>query len=428
VCYLRDMATVLRSVFTWRMLVVLLMGFSSGLPLLLIGGTLKAWLRQDGVDLSTIGFFSLAGIPYTIKFLWAPLIDRYAPALLGKGEGRLGMGRRRGWLLLTQIALMASITSIGILNHTNSLQTLALLAVLVGFFSASQDIVIDAYRREILKDEELGFGSSLYINGYRLAMYVASAGALLLAGTWSWKATYVLMGALMSLGILTTLFAPEPSAEEGPPKSLKEAVVGPFTEYFRRDGAVTILAFILLYKIGDSMANEMLNPFYIDLEFSLKEIGAIAKSVGLAGTLAGATVGGLVMLRIGIARALWIFGFFQAASTACFVLLAQAGNSIPLLTAVIGIETFTGGMGTAAYAGYMASITNKKFTATQYALLTSAMGVPRVIFGSVTGVLAEKLGWVGFFVFCTVIAIPGLVLLHRIAPWRSKEAVPATAG
>lgn len=396
------------------MLIVLLMGFSSGLPLLLIGGTLKAWMRDDGLDLTTIGFFSLVGLPYTFKFIWAPLMDRYVPPFLG---------RRRGWLLVSQLLLMGALIGISVLNPTTSLGALSALAVVIAFFSASQDIVADAYRREILKDEELGFGSSLFINGYRFAMYIAQSGALIIAGLVSWDLTYKIMGLLMGVGILTTLFAREPETGAIPPRTIREAVIGPFHEFFSRKGSLTILAFILFYKLGDTMASEMLNPFYLDMGFSLVEIGAIAKTIGLAGTLGGAAVGGLIILKTGMKPALWLFGFLQAASTALFVLLVYAGHSISTLSLVIGVETVTGGMGMAAYAGYMASVTNRKFTATQMALLTSLMGVPRVFFGATTGYLAETLGWAGFFILCTAIAAPGLLLLHRIAPlWRRQAA------
>lgn len=408
----------LESIFNRRMLVVLLMGFSSGLPLLLIGGTLKAWLRTEGVDLTTIGLFALAGFPYTVKFLWSPIIDRFSLP---------GLGRRRGWLLVFQLALMVGIALIGLSNPLTSLTQLAVLAVLVGFFSASQDITVDAYRREILSDEELGLGSSLAINGYRFAIYTSNAGALILAGSLSWETTYMIMAALMLIGILTTLFAPEPDTGIAPPRTLGEAVTGPFLEFFARNGAITILGFILLYKIGDSMASEMLNPFYIDMGFTLVEIGAIAKTLALIGTLGGAFLGGLIMLKLGIHRSLWIFGILQAVSTACFFFLAQAGKSIPLLAMVIGFETLTGGMGTAAYVAFMASITNKRFTATQYALLTSIMGIPRVFAGAVTGILAEYLGWGGFFLFCTVAALPGLAILHTISPWKDNPQAVVTS-
>lgn len=419
----RCMAELVKAVFQWRMLVVLLQGFSSGLPLLLIGGTLKAWLKQEEIDLTTIGLFSLAGLPYTVKFIWAPLMDRFVPPFLG---------RRRGWLALCQMILVAGFIAIGFSDPGVSLVSLAVLAVMIGFFSASQDIVIDAYRRETLKDEELGFGMAVGINGYRTGMWVGSGMALIMAGLFSWSVTYVLMAALMVVGVVVTLLAPEPRVDALPPTTLKEAVVGPFNEFFNREGvgkACLILSFILLYKLGDSMANEMLNPFYLDIGFSLEVIGSIAKTVGMAGMFGGALIGGLVILKLGIHRSLWVFGIAQAISTATFVVLAMTGPSVPLLTLVVGFETVTGGMGTAAYAGYMASITNKRFTATQYALLSSLMGVPRVVFGATTGFIAEQLGWVGFFLFCTVIAIPGMLVLYWIAPWKAQavdEPVPST--
>lgn len=403
--------SILKSVFSWRMLIVLLMGFSSGLPLLLIGGTLKAWLRMDHVDLSTIGFFSLAGLPYTIKFLWAPLMDRFIPFRLR------GWGRRKSWLILAQLALVAGFVAMAFGSPSVSLGRIAVLAVLVGFFSATQDIAVDAYRREILSDEELGFGSSLAINGYRVAIYIASALALILAGAFSWKTTYLVMAAFMLIGIGTTIFCPEPETGVARPKTIREAVIGPFQEFFTRRGAILILAFILLYKLGDAMANEMLNPFYLDMGYTLEQIGAVAKAVGLVGTISGAALGGIVMIRIGISRSLWLFGVFQAISTLSFLMLLRADQSLTVLALVIGTETFATGMATSAYAGYMASITHKKFTATQYALLSSLMGIPRVIFGATTGVLAQWLGWNGFFVFCAVLAIPGLVLLGKVAPW-----------
>jgi len=406
----------LRAVFSRRMLVMLLLGFASGLPLLLIGGTLKAWLRQDGVDLTTIGFFSLAGLPYTLKFLWSPLMDRYVP---------IPLGRRRGWLLLCQAALAAGFCAIAVSDPAHSLGLLAGLAVGVGICSASQDIAADAYRREVLADAELGLGSSLFINGYRFAMYISGAIALILAGLFSWEATYLAMAILMGVGMLATVFAPEPAVDAVPPATLAEAVIGPFREFFGRRGALVILAFVLLYKIGDSMAGEMLNPFYLDLGFTLEQIGAVGKTVGLVGLLSGATVGGLVMLWIGIRRSLWAFGLLQAASIASFAVLAVHGPALWLLAVVVALETFTGGMGTSAYVAYMASITNRRFTATQYALLTSIMGVPRVVFGATTGALAAHLGWPGFFLFCTGIAVPGLLLLGPIGRLEGAQAAVA---
>jgi PAT family beta-lactamase induction signal transducer AmpG len=293
----------------------------------------------------------------------------------------------------------------------------AFAAFLVTFFSASQDIVVDAYRREDLSDEELGLGSSLYINGYRIGMLLASGGGLIMADRMPFSMVYVIMAGAMLPGIITTLLAPEPKTNMGAPKTLKNAVIDPLVEYFSRNGALWILAFILLYKIGDTMASAMTTPFYLDVGFSKTEIGAVVKLFGFWATIAGGLIGGVIMIRLGINRPLWIFGFLQAISTACFAILARVGHSIPTLSWVIGFENFSSGMGTAAYAAFMASITNKKFTATQYALLTSLMGVPRVIASAPTGFLAKNLGWEAFFIACTLIAIPGMLLLLKFAPW-----------
>ncbi len=401
-----------RVVFSGRMLVALLMGFSSGLPLLLTGSVLQAWMTEEGVDLGTIGLFALVGLPYTLKFLWAPLVDRFAIPLLG---------RRRGWLLLTQLCLMLAIAGLGWTHPAQSAWPVALAAVLVTFFSASQDIVIDAYRREALVDRELGLGASLYVNGYRIGMLLASGGGLILADFMPFPQVFQLMALVMLVGIGTTLFAPEPEAAQGLPTTLREAVVHPFLDYFRRHHAWLILLFILLFKVGDTMASHMTIPFYLDLGFSKTEIGAVVKMFGFSAILAGGLVGGVVMLRIGIYRALWSFGILQAVSTAGFALLAVSGDSLPLLTAVIAFENFSGGMGTAAFVAFMASLTNRRFTATQYALLSSLMGIPRVIVAAPTGYMAEGLGWVGFFVFCTLIAIPGLLLLTRFRGWLKED-------
>ncbi|VAW80757.1 AmpG permease [hydrothermal vent metagenome] len=395
-------------ILSWRMLVTLLMGFSSGLPLLLTGSVLQAWMTDEGVDLGTIGLFALVGLPYTLKFLWAPLVDRYALPLLG---------RRRGWLLLIQVCLMVSIAALGWTHPSQHTLPVALAALLVTFFSASQDIVIDAYRREALVDRELGLGASLYVNGYRIGMLLASGGGLILADFISFPQVFQLMAVVMVVGIGTTLFAPEPVAVQGLPTTLGEAVIHPFIDYFKRHHAWLILLFILLYKVGDTMASNMTVPFYLDIGFSKSEIGTVVKLFGFSAILAGGLVGGIIMLRIGIYRALWGFGILQAVSTAGFAALAVTGYNLPMLAAVIAFENFSGGMGTAAFVAFMASLTNRRFTATQYALLSSLMGIPRVIVAAPTGYMAEGLGWVGFFIFCTLIAIPGLLLLTRFRGW-----------
>ncbi|MBI4710576.1 MAG: AmpG family muropeptide MFS transporter [Nitrospirae bacterium] len=403
---------ILQSIFSRRMLTAFVMGFACGLPLLLTITVLQAWMKEEAVDLTLIGLMALVGLPYTIKFLWAPLLDRFTLPFLG---------RRRGWMLMAQIFLILSVVALAFTDPVKNPWMLASAALLVTFFSASQDIVVDAYRREDLADEELGLGSSLYVNGYRVGMLLASGGGLIMADYMSFRAVYMIMAGCMLIGVITTLTAKEPEVAVAPPGSLSEAVFNPLKEYFSRQGALLILAFILLYKIGDTMASAMTTPFYLDLGFTKTEIGAIVKLFGFWATIAGSLIGGIIMLRLGINRSLWIFGFLQAVSTAGFAVLARIGHSLPALSAVIGFENLSGGMGTAAYVAFMASITNKKFTATQYALLSSLMGVPRVLASAPTGFLAKNTGWEGFFIVCTLIAVPGILLLIKFASWNSEE-------
>ena len=390
--------------FHRRMAVALVMGFSCGLPLLLTLSVLQAWMKESGVNLTTIGLMSLVGLPYTLKFIWAPLFDRFTLPFLG---------RRRGWMLISQLSLMAALTGLGFSDPVARPEILALAALAVAFFSASQDIVVDAYRREDLSDRELGLGSSLYINGYRIGMLLASGGGLILADHLPFSMVYLIMALCLLPGVITTVLTPEPLVDAFP-MTLKAAVVEPLVEYFNRSGAWWILAFILLYKIGDTMAAAMTTPFYLDIGFSKSEIGAVVKLFGFWATIGGSILGGLAMLRMGIYHSLWVFGILQAASTAGFTLLALIGPSLTALSAVIAFENLSSGMGTAAYAAYMASITDKRFTATQYALLTSLMGIPRVLAAAPTGYLATQMGWPAFFLFCTLVALPGLLLLTRI--------------
>lgn len=405
--------SIIKVICSGRMIVTLLMGFSCGLPLLLTITVLQAWMKEEGVDLTVIGLMALVGLPYTLKFLWAPFLDRYTLPFLG---------RRRGWLLIAQLFLFFSIIGLGLTDPGGHPWMVAFAALLVTFFSASQDIVVDAYRREDLPDEELGLGSSFYINGYRVGMLLASGGGLILADHVSFFTVYLIMAACMLPGVLTTFFAPEPEIAAGTPESLKEAVLYPLIDYFSRKGALWILVFILFYKMGDTMASAMTTPFYLDIGFSKTEIGAVVKLFGFWATIIGSLIGGVLMLRQGIYRSLWIFGFLQAISTAGFAILARIGHSISALSAVIAFENLSSGMGTAAYVAFMASITNKKFTATQYALLSSLMGVPRVLVSAPTGFFAKSLGWESFFIFCTLIAIPGMLLLLKFASWDSNDA------
>ena len=398
------------------MLVTFVMGFACGLPLLLTITVLQAWMQDEGVDLAVIGLMALVGLPYTLKFLWAPFLDRFTLPFLG---------RRRGWLLVAQVALIFSIAGLGFTDPGEKPWMVAVAAFIVTFFSASQDVVVDAYRREDLVDEELGLGSSLYVNGYRVGMLLASGGGLILADSLPFSFVYLIMAACMLPGVLTTLLAPEPEINVETPRTLKEAVFDPLIDYFRRQEAFWILAFILFYKIGDTMASAMTIPFYMDIGFTKSQIGAVVKLFGFWATIAGSLIGGVIMLRLKINRSLWIFGFLQAVSTACFAILARIGSSVAVLSGVIAFENLSSGMGTAAFVAFMASITNKKFTATQYALLSSLMGVPRVLASAPTGFLAKYMGWEVFFITCALIAIPGLLLLFKFAPWHSKETAAA---
>lgn len=411
-------SSVLREFLTGRMLVAALMGFASGLPLLLTITLLQAWLTEAGVSLGEIGLFALIGIPYTIKFLWAPFMDRYVPPLLG---------RRRGWLFILQLLLAASIIGLGQTDPHRNLMLVAVLALLVALFSAMQDTVIDAYRRESLADDEQGLGASLYVWGYRVGMLIASGGGLILAQYTGFAMTYAIMALFMLPALVTTLFAPEPTNHHPVPPNLRVAVVGPFVDFFiHRHNAVLILLFILLYKLGDTLATTMTTPFYLELGYSKADIGAVVKLFGFWATVLGGVIGGIGIMRIGQYRALWLFGLLQALSTAGFAWLVHTGPVLGWLAVVIAFENFTGGMGTAAFIGFMANLTNKEFTATQYALLTSLMGVPRTLLAASTGFMATSLGWVGFFVTCALLAIPGLWLLTRFRDWLSEPAAAAT--
>jgi PAT family beta-lactamase induction signal transducer AmpG len=399
-------ARLTRQFFSPRMLVAFLMGLSCGIPLLLTSTVLQAWMTEQGVDLTTIGLFSLVGLPYTLKFLWAPIFDRFSLPFLG---------RRRGWMLLMQLVLILALIGLGLNDPGQTPWLVALAAFFVTFFSASQDIVVDAYRREDLNDNQLGLGSSLYVNGYRVGMLLAGSGGLILADHFSFDQVYLLMAASLLVGVATTLLCREPPLTKGMPRTFREAIVEPFVDYFSRDRALWLLLFILLYKIGDQMASTLTTPFYLALGFSKTQIGAVAKLFGFWSTIIGGLAGGAILMRIGIIRSLWIFGILQGVSILSFSALALIGNSVAGLIVAIVLEQLTSGMGTSAYVAYMASLTNKRFTATQYALLSSCMGVPRVIVAAPAGWLAEQAGWPLFFFGCALAAIPGLLLLPMVA-------------
>lgn len=399
-----------------RMFIVFAMGFSSGLPLLLTGGTLQGWLTTAGLTLTQLGLVNLIKLPYNFKFLWSPLIDRYVPPFLG---------RRRGWLIITQLGLIAGLIAMALCNPSQGAEAVVILAILVAFFSASQDIVIDAYRREILPTNELGLGSSLYTTGYRFGMMLANGGAFIMAEFMPWPVVYMIMAASMCIGLVVTLLSKEPTIEHAPPKNMREAVIEPFKEFFSRKDAIWILVFILLYKVGDNLASGIATPFFLKSGFTNLQIGAIVKTFGIWAIIVGGIAGGAAMVYLGLLRSLWIFGILQAVSTIGFAVLAHyvpiIGPSNAALAAVISIENFTGGMGTAAFVAFMANLTNKRFTATQYALLTSFMGIPRDIIPGVSGWLAETMGWVMYFSFCALIAAPGLLLLLKIGRWTEND-------
>jgi PAT family beta-lactamase induction signal transducer AmpG len=405
-----------------RLWLAALMGFAGGLPLMLTLTVLQAWLSQQGVSLATIGMAGLVGLPYSIKFLWAPLVDRFKP---------LALGRRRSWLLITQVGLAASIVLLGLQDPARSIWGVLVAAVCVTFFSATQDIVIDAYRRESLADDEQGLAAAFYTYGYRLGMLLASAGGLILADIIGFNAVYFVMAAVMAACVIVTLAAPEPKGN-APPRTLAQSFVGPFVEFFTRRAdarkALLVLVFIVIYKLGDNIASHMTIPFYLELGFTNTEIGAIAKIFGTGALLFGIFVGGVVTLKLGLYRAMFGIGILQAASTAAFVLLALAGYDRAWLATVIAFENLTVGMGSAALIAFMASLTNRQFTATQFALLSTLATLPRSLLSAPSGFMAEALGWPQFFVVCTLLALPGLLLLPVVRAWFGSTPESTASG
>jgi PAT family beta-lactamase induction signal transducer AmpG len=393
-----------------RMAATLVYGFSSGIPLALTGSTLQAWMTQEKVNLTTIGVFSLVGMPYTLKFLWSPFLDRYLPPVLG---------RRRGWILVLQFLLVAGIAWMAVTSPSMNPALMATIAVLVAFFSASQDIVVDAWRTDTLLPEEYGLGSGAYVMGYRLAMLVSGALALILADRMPWKQVYFLMALTLGVGILGTLFlAPEPEADpEARPHNMKEAIVLPLVDFFKRRGSLEVLSFIVLYKLDVVVALALTTPFLLGLGFSKTDIGAVNKGVGMVATIFGTLAGGALMTRLGMKRSLWVFGIAQGVGNLLFLVLSFTGYHYPLMVSAIATENLLSGMGTAAYSAFLMSLCNKQFSATQYALLTSLMALTRVVAGAPTGYLAERLGWPGYFLFSVSLMLPGLLLLMRFDRW-----------
>lgn len=432
-----------------RVLSLLFFGFSSGLPLALTFGTLSVWLREVGVNKTTIGLFALAGAPYTVKFLWAPLVDRMPVPFLTRW-----LGRRRGWTLLTQLLLMATIAGLGATNPASRPGLTAIFALAVGFWSATQDIVIDAYRVEILEERQYGAGAATIVLGYRIGMLVSGAGALYLATYLGWLLSYAIMAAFMIVGMATVLLNPEPLVQQSRESIEQErriaaylearpnlkgnkaqvlawvygAVISPFVEFMRRRGWLVILLFILLYKFGDALAGVMSGPFYVELGFTKNEIASISKVFGLWATIIGGIIGGVIVDRLGILKSLLVCGILQMFSNLMFALLALVGNDLKMLALAIAVENLSGGMGTAAFVAYLSSLCNVAYTATQYALLSSFMAFGRTVLSSSGGWLADQMDWVSFFILTTVAALPGLLLLvgmikHFVVPTKGEAVV-----
>jgi PAT family beta-lactamase induction signal transducer AmpG len=415
--------TIWQQLFTLRMAICIFTGFASGLPLYLLLNLIPAWLRTEHIDLKVIGAFALIQFPYTWKFLWSPFLDRYALPLLG---------RRRGWMLLTQASLLVVIASMGGFSPQNDLGTIVLLATLLAFLSATQDIVLDAYRRELLLDNELGLGNAVHVNAYRIAGLIPGSVSLILADHLPWNMVFLITALFIIPGMVMTLMVNEPH-RAAPPKTLREAVVEPFHEFITRKGwqsALLILAFLFFYKLGDSLCTALATPFYLDMGFTKSQIGLIAKNAGLWPAVFGALLGGIWMLKIGINRALWLFGVVQVVSIFGFYWLATQGHQTEItatnlmqLGFVIGLEALGVGLGTAAFVAYIAQSTHPAYTATQFALFTSLAAVPRTFVNATAGWLVEQLQWSGFFLLCAVLAIPGMLLLFKVAPWNATQTL-----
>lgn len=397
-----------------RTVSILFLGFSSGLPLYTLIYLMQAWLAKAGLDVKALGLFGLAMFPYTFKFLWAPLMDRYTV---------LPLGRRRGWMALTQLALFLFIGGMGMLDPKLELSLIVVAVFVIAFLSASQDVVIDAYRREILAEEEQGLGAAIIVNAYKASSLIPSALGLVMADSQPWQVVFWAVAAFMLPGFICTLLSKEPVVYGSPPKNLQEAVVLPFREFVLRDGwkqAAVIIAFILLYKIGDTMSTALATKFFLDLGFTTKQIGLAANATGWWAALAGGAVGGIWMIRLGINRALWVFGVLQALAILGFVWLAKVGPDPLLLSAVYGFEAFASpGLGAAALVAFMSRATDPRYTATQYALFSSLAAVPRTFINSSVGYIVAETGWFWFFIVCFILAFPAMMMLPKIAPWNS---------
>ena len=420
-----DRMSWVRVLLNRRMLICVFTGFASGLPLYILISLLPAWLRTEGLSLAVIGGFALIQFPYTWKFLWAPLVDRYALPWLG---------RRRSWMLLAQVGVLACVAALGAFSPANDLRSVIVITVAVALLGATLDIALDAYRRELLQEEELGLGNAVHVNAYKIAGLVPGSLALILADHMPWNLVFLITALFMLPGIFMAIFVSEPKLGPGAPRTLREAVVEPFHEFVTRRGwrdALLVLAFIFLYKLGDSMCTALATPFYLEMGFSKSEIGLVAKHAGLWPSVIGGLLGGLWMVRLGINRALWLFGAVQFVSIFGFAWLAARGPvaaaspaDLGALGGVIGLEALGVGLGTAAFVAFIARTTDPRYTATQFALFTSLIAVPRTFINAGTGWLVEKMGWFDFFLLCGALAVPGMLLLLRVAPWNVQREKP----
>jgi len=411
------------------MLICVFTGFASGMPLYLLLNLLPAWLRSEGISLATIGLFALIQFPYTWKFLWSPLLDRFAFPLFA-------LGRRRGWIFITQALLLLVIALLGRFSPATELGTIVWLAALLAFVSATADIALDAYRRELLAEHELGLGNSVHVNAYRIAGLVPGSLSLILADHFPWDTVFLVTALFMLPGMALAVLVKEPAVAAGAPRTLRQAVVEPFREFINRAGlkeALLILAFIFLYKLGDSMCTALATPFYLDMGYAKSDIGLVAKHAGLWPAVFGGLLGGLWMVSLGINRALWLFGVVQVVSIFGFAWLASLGPQAAIdgaalgrLAVVIGFEALGVGLGTAAFVAFIARTTHPAYTATQFALFTSLAAVPRTFINAATGWLVETLGWMPFFLLCVLLALPGMALLFKVAPWRERHSASAT--